>query len=180
MLNTSGNILGFPLESAEEINTIRLVSDKKTKSVLTVENKETFYALAGARKHNAPRNNGSELSLFDCFLYAGGYSNRAAAELIKILAASGFDFYHAGDLDPDGILILQHIQDIAGKPVAPVRMDAATFDQYRPWARILTKPMLKQGSKIRDETKAIPGIAGLLRRIEETGLGVEQEIIDYR
>jgi hypothetical protein len=34
--------------------------------------------------------------------------------------------------------------------------------------------------KIKNETKAIPELAGLLRRIEETGLGVEQEIIDYR
>jgi hypothetical protein len=33
---------------------------------------------------------------------------------------------------------------------------------------------------IRDEIKAIPAFAGLVRRIEETGLGVEQEIIDYR
>ncbi|MDR0301938.1 MAG: DUF2220 domain-containing protein, partial [Treponema sp.] len=174
MVNSGGHILGLPLESAQEIESIQLVSDKKEKTVLTIENKETFYALGSPQKH------GSDLSRYDCFLYIGGYSNRAAAALVKTLSASGFSFYHAGDLDPDGVLILQHIQDIAQKPVIPVRMDAATFDQYRPWARTLTKPMLRQIEKIREETKTISELAGLLRRIEETGLGVEQEIVDYR
>jgi hypothetical protein len=59
-------------------------------------------------------------------------------------------------------------------------MDSGTFDQYRTWARNLTKPMLRQIKKIRDETRTVPELVGLLQRIEETGKGVEQEIIDYR
>jgi hypothetical protein len=166
--------LGFPLETIKEINDIGYTNGKNEKTVLTIENKETFYALA------SPQKNGACFSQYSCYLYAGGYSNQAAAELIKILASSNFDFYHAGDLDPDGILILQSIQNIAQRPVSPVRMDAATFEEYRPWARPLTKPMLRQISKIRDETKTISGISELLHCIEETSLGIEQEIIDYR
>jgi hypothetical protein len=113
-------------------------------------------------------------------LYTGGYPNQAAAAVIRVLAASGFRFYHAGDLDPDGILILQHIRDLAGQPVTPVRMDAAAFDRYLFSARPLTGAMLRQLEKIREDTRAIPGLAGLVRRIEETSRGVEQEIIDYR
>jgi hypothetical protein len=176
LINTGGHILGLPLESAEAIEAIQLVSEKKEKTVLTIENKETFYALGSQQKHNTNKN----FSSYDCFLYTGGYSNRAAAALIKTLAVSGFSFYHAGDLDPDGVLILQHIQDIAERSVIPVRMDAATFDQYVVWARPLTKPMLRQIEKIREETRRNPELAGLLQRIEETGMGVEQEIIDYR
>ena len=176
MVNAGGYIMGLPFESAKEIESIQLASDKKEKTVLTIENKETFYALASPQKHEA----GENLSRFDCFLYVGGYSNRAAAVLINILASSGFSFYHAGDLDPDGILILQNIQDIAKKPVTPIRMDTATFNQYRPWARSLTKPMLRQIEKINEETRAIYGITDLLQIIKETALGIEQEIIDYR
>jgi len=176
LINAGGHILGLPLESAEAIEAIQLVSEQKEKTVLTIENKETFYALGSPQKYSA----GKDLSRYDCFLYIGGYSNRAAAVLVKTLAASGFSFYHAGDLDPDGILILQQIQDVAEKPIVPVRMDAATFDKYLNWARPLTKPMLRQIEKIREETRAIPELTGLLRRIEETGMGVEQEIIDYR
>jgi hypothetical protein len=176
LVNAGGYILGFPLESAKAIKTVKLVSEKEEKTVLTIENKETFYALGNPQKHNESK----ALSHYDCFLYIGGYSNRAAAAIVKTLAASGFSFYHAGDLDPDGILILQHIQELAEKPVVPVRMDAATFDQYQRWARSLTKPMLRQIEKIRKETRNNLDLAGLLRRIEETGTGVEQEIIDYR
>jgi hypothetical protein len=174
LINVGGHILGLPLESAEAIEAIRLVSEQKEKTVLTIENKETFYALGSQQKH------GKDLSRYDCFFYIGGYFNRAAAALVKTLAFSGFSFYHAGDLDPDGVLILQQIQDVAERPVIPVRMDAATFDQYLAWARPLTKSMLSQIEKIREETRSVPELAGLLRRIQETGMGVEQEIIDYR
>jgi hypothetical protein len=176
MINAEGHILGFPLESAEEIIAIQPVSEKKEKNVLTIENKETFYALGTPQKHIVNEN----FSNYDCFLYTGGYPNRSAASLIRILASCGFSFYHAGDLDPDGILILQNIQKKKEKPVTPVRMDSATFDQYQAWGRSLTKPMLLQIEKIREETRAIPRLAALLRRIEETGLGIEQEIIDWR
>jgi len=176
LVNAGGHIIGLPLESAETIETIQLVSEKKEKTVLTIENKETFYAIGSPQKHS----DGKNLFHYDCFLYIGGYSNRATAAMIKKLAMSNFTFYHAGDLDPDGVLILQNIQELAGRPVTPLRMDAATFDHYKAWARTLTKPMLRQIEKIREETKSNPELAGLLQRIEETGLGVEQEIIDYR
>ena len=172
LVNAGGHILGFPLESAGKIERIDPVSTDVEKTVLTIENKETFYALGTGT--------GNEFSRYCCFLYIGGYSNRAAAALLRVLSASGFSFYHAGDLDPDGILILRHIQDIARKPVTPVRMDTATFDQYRAWARTLTPPMLRAIKKIREDTETPPGMDGLLRRIEETGMGIEQEIIDYR
>jgi hypothetical protein len=176
MINSDGYIFGLPLDSVEKIASIDLVSGKKEKTVLTIENKETFYALGSPLKNTQHK----ILSGYDCFLYVGGYPNRAAAALIKLLVVSNFSFYHAGDLDPDGILILQNIQDIAEKPVAPVQMDAATFDQYLPWARPLTASTLRQIEKIKKETRAIPGLDDLLQRIEETGMGVEQEIIDYR
>ena len=176
LVNAEGLVLGLPLESAEAIESMQSMLGKKEKTVLTIENKETFYALGSPRKNYAS----GGLLYYDCFLYTGGYPNRAAGALIRALAYSDFSFYHAGDLDPDGVLILQQVQDIAGRPITPVQMDAATFDKYRPWAKPLTKPMLRQIEKIREETKTIPGLADLLQRIEDTGLGVEQEIVDYR
>jgi hypothetical protein len=172
LVNTSGLILGLPLSSAGKIRTVRTIGAGKHPSVLTVENKETFYALGEARKGGVSR--------YDCFLYTGGYPNQAAAAMIRTLAGSGFQFYHAGDLDPDGILILQNIRDIAGQTVTPVRMDVPAFNRYLFFARTLAKAALRQLEKIREDTRAIPGLDGLIRRIEETGRGVEQEIIDYR
>jgi hypothetical protein len=59
-------------------------------------------------------------------------------------------------------------------------MNAAVFDRYLPWARPLAGAALRQEEKIRADTRAIPGMAELLRRIADTRRGVEQEIIDYR
>jgi hypothetical protein len=173
LVNASGLILGLPLESVEPIAAIKTIAEKERPSALIIENKETFYALG------SPQKLGIELP-HDCFLYSGGYRNQAAAALVRLLAASHFCLYHAGDLDPDGILILQNIRDTAEQPVTPVMMNAAVFDRYLPWARPLGKGALRQLTKIRDDTRAISGIAELIRRIEETGCGVEQEIVDYR
>ena len=180
LVNAEGIILNLPLESTHAIAAIKPLSEISEKKVLTIENKETFYAL-GSSQNKKQENN----FCYDCFLNTGGYPNRAVASLIKTLAISGFSFYHTGDLDPDGVLILQNIQDIINstgvqKIVTPIRMDVVTFDQYRSWAKPLTRSILNQIKKIREETRNIPELAGLLQRIEETQLGVEQEIIDYR
>jgi hypothetical protein len=164
--NPRSLILGFPLESVEGFRTVKTLEPRELPAVLVVENKESFYALA--RQNSA----------YDCCLYCGGYPNRAAAALIRLFAASAFRFFHAGDLDPDGLLIFQTVRDIAGQPVSPLRMDEASFDRYLPWARPLKPSMLAQLDKLRPELAG--EFAGLIRRIRETGRGVEQEIIDYR
>ncbi|MDR2617951.1 MAG: DUF2399 domain-containing protein [Treponema sp.] len=176
LVNATGRILGLPLRHAVEIQRIRAVDGKENPLVLTVENKETFYIFTDIQK----RHNNKHLSKYDCFLYIGGYPNQAATAMIRVLAASGFVFHHAGDLDPDGLLIFQSIADIAARPVTPVHMNAAVFDRYLPWARQLTPTMVRQLVKIREDTRAVPGLSELLHRIEETRRGVEQEIIDYR
>ena len=196
LVNANGHIFGLPLETAKKIAFIETVSDnsaknsrlqryvnrvfrkwrnKNKKTALIIENKETFYALASPQKHNMNKH-----LEHDCYLYAGGYPNRSVVALIKILAASDFTLFYAGDLDPDGILILQHVRDFAGKPITPVKMDTATFEKYRPWARNLSKGMLQQMNRVREDTRTIAGLTELIQRIEETGKGVEQEIVDFR
>ncbi|MDR3248252.1 MAG: DUF2220 domain-containing protein [Treponema sp.] len=168
LANASGLVVGFPLESVKQFRAARTLHPKENPTVLIIENKETFFALTRLYGH------------YDCYLYAGGYINQAVAAMVKLLALSGFCLFHAGDLDPDGILIFQQIQEIAGQPIQPLRMDPATFDRYLPWARPLTPVMIRQLEKIRETTRALPEMSALIRRIEETGRGVEQEIIDYR
>jgi hypothetical protein len=180
LVHASGLMLGFPLPSIQALCSIKTIDAADAPSVLTIENLETFYALADPRNFAQGREQRGELSRFDCFLYTGGYLNQADAGMVKILSDSGFRLYHAGDLDPDGILILQNIMDVTGKPVSPVGMNAAVFDRYLPWGGPLTGSMLGQIKKIRDDTRAVPGIADLIQRIEATGRGVEQEIVDYR
>lgn len=166
--NGTGLVLGLPWQTARQLTAIRPLDGNPAPRALGVENKESFHALAGA-----------ELG-FDCVFYAAGHPNPAVRAVAKALAVSGFKLYHAGDLDPDGILILQEMQEAAGSALTPVFMDAATFERYRAYGRRLDGSMMERVSRISDEILAIPGIRGLVERILATGLSVEQEIIDYR
>ncbi|MDR1286859.1 MAG: DUF2220 domain-containing protein [Treponema sp.] len=170
LVNAAGGIVGLPLETILKLRRLRPLAGegRGLMRVLMIENKETFFALS------------QSLPSYACFLYAGGHPNRAVRALALLLAESGFAFSHAGDLDPDGILILQELAEITGKEVSPLLMDAATFDRYLECGRTLEPSMLKRTALIGEKTRSIPGMAELIRRIEETGMGVEQEIIDYR
>jgi hypothetical protein len=167
LVNASGSILGLPLGTILKLRSVAPLAEERGR-VLMIENKETFFALA------------ESLPGYTCFLYTAGHPNRAVRALVSLLAECGFALYHAGDLDPDGFLILQELAEIAEKKVTPVRMDLSTFDRYRDRGRKLEPATLRRIGLIRDETRSLPGAAEVIRRIEETGLGVEQEIIDYR
>jgi hypothetical protein len=178
LINATGSIIGLPLETIKKIKNISVIKhekrekqEKHTKrktvpSVLTIENKETFYALANCKKYS-------------CILYTGGYPSRAVNSLINVLSNAGFDFFHAGDVDPDGILILQDLHKNAKKPVTPVCMDPDTFNKYRKHGRKLEISMLNNIRLINDTIRSVKGIEDLLSLIESTGIGIEQEIIDY-
>ena len=109
----------------------------------------------------------------------GGHPNRAVQALFRLFHTSGWALFHTGDLDPDGILILQELTDAAGGPVLPWMMSESVFEQYREQARTLDSGMHLRALRIREETLSIPGIKNLLEAILASGLGVEQEIIGY-
>jgi hypothetical protein len=177
MTNASGAILGFPLASVRRLREVAPLDSGPTAEpagtpgALMIENKETFYALAEKGDLRLDRT-------YNALLYIGGHPNRATAAMVSVLASSGFALYHSGDLDVEGILILQELAAIAGKPVTPVAMDGETFDRYRAYGRKLEASMLRRVSLISEATRCLPGIDCLIGRIESTGLGVEQEIID--
>ncbi|MDR2746062.1 MAG: DUF2220 domain-containing protein [Treponema sp.] len=167
LVNATGSILALPLGTIQKLGRI-IPLDGAEPAALMIENKETFFALA------------ESLPGYACFLYTGGHPNRAVRSLVSLLAESGFTLFHSGDLDPDGILILQELREIAGKPVSPLLMDRAVFDRYRDCGRKLEPTMLRRIGLIRQETRSIPGVEELIQRIQETGRGIEQEIINYR
>ncbi|MDR1904565.1 MAG: DUF2220 domain-containing protein [Treponema sp.] len=179
--NSSGIVIGLPLSVILKVRQIEVVRTEASdlspdsgrgSSVLMIENKETFYTLA-------EQFTGEDRTGYKALLYTGGYPNRAVQALAALLAESGFSLYHAGDLDIDGILILQELMKAAAKPIQPVKMDGATFDRYKHCGRKLDNTMLKHASRISGAILSLPGIAELAGRIQETRLGIEQEIIDY-
>lgn len=167
--NDSGMIIAFPFESVIRFRGIVPIGhhddiDNKNPRVLGVENKETFYALAA-------------MAQFDAVVYVAGHPNRAVQALFRAFAQSGWELHHFGDLDPDGVLILQELSDAAGQKVLPWMMDRTVFDRYRHLARPLDPSMHLRAALIRPDTRSLPGIEDLLAEILSCALGVEQEII---
>ena len=134
---------------------------------LSIENKETFYAFF------------RDLAQFDCIVYTGGHVNPAVSSIIRTLAISGYSISHAGDLDPDGLLILEEVARSAEAPVAPHRMDVATFDEYARYARPIGASVVSRLDRLDQKTLALDGIPALVNRIRETSSGIEQEVITY-
>jgi hypothetical protein len=166
--------VGLSVAAAQNICTLLPLETMHGRNALSIENKETFYNLSAA---------GSLYEQFPLLVYSAGHPNRAVSLLFRTLSKAGWAFSHAGDLDPDGILIVQELcaitREAGGAPVTPYCMDAETFSQYRRWGRSLPDTSLRRLGLIDADTRALPGIAGLIACIEESALGVEQEIIEY-
>ncbi|MFA6505055.1 MAG: DUF2399 domain-containing protein [Treponemataceae bacterium] len=161
----AGRSTALSLPAAETLVGIRGASAARVARALSIENKETFHAFA-----HYPMG-------FDFVLCSGGRPNRAVRAVLRVLAASGFDVFHAGDLDPDGIAILAEIAELSG--ARPFGMDAAIFDRYMDYARDLDGPLVARLKSVPPAALELPGIRALADRIRTTRKGVEQEIIDY-
>jgi len=85
--------------------------------VLSIENKETFHVFAGRM---------ADFSL-GAVVCSSGHPNPAVVALLRFFAAAGAELLHYGDLDPDGILILQEIGSALTVPVTPALHDGLIF-----------------------------------------------------
>ena len=166
--NPSGMIIGLPFESVLNIESVEPIG--QTATVLGIENKETFTRLQRTSLRNI-RN----------FLSLCTWADIPTVPYrpFTLLARSGFQLFHTGDLDPDGILIIQELSDAAGSQVIPWMMDCAVFERYYSQGRTLEGDMHTRALRVRDDTRSRFGLGDLLDRIIATGIGVEQEIITY-
>jgi hypothetical protein len=161
----NGQILALPLETVESITAIKPAADAAV-SVLSVENKETFCFLAHRMKDFS-------LSAVVC---SSGHPNPAVTGLLRLFAATGGHIGHYGDLDPDGILILQEISAAVAAPVVPRFMTIDIFRKYVKFGYRLDKTQSARLALI--DPRALDSVRTLAREIGQTGMGVEQEIID--
>ncbi|MDR2482721.1 MAG: DUF2399 domain-containing protein [Treponema sp.] len=175
-LTHPGGIIALSLPLIRRIRALEVPLVQGRLRALSVENKESFYVLAESL---VPGSGGQGALPFDCVLYTGGHPNEAVRALAGLLAAAGCDFRHAGDLDPDGILILREMAQAAGQDVRPFKMDAETFDFCLPHSRKLPPSILRRLKLLEGGAALSPEIRELIQRIKDTGRGVEQEIISY-
>ena len=113
--------IGLTSDGLQAVRAVHL----EHKTVVTVENLTTY--------HDTPSEN-------QAVLYLGGFPNFARAAFLRLVYAGEPEaaYYHHGDLDPHGFLILENLKQKTGIPFRPLEMDLATLracfqaGHYRP------------------------------------------------
>ncbi|MFP4536595.1 MAG: Wadjet anti-phage system protein JetD domain-containing protein, partial [Spirochaetaceae bacterium] len=155
----SGDPLTLPLQSVERISDVVLRRPEATGApwVLSVENKESFYAVCEAAREawagaaqNAPPS---------AVLYTAGHPGEVVRTLLSVVAKSASAILHFGDIDPDGLLILQELAEGTGLPIHPFSMDEDTFRRYLRFGRALSEGSLARLKEVRLDELA--GLAAL-------------------
>lgn len=145
----------------DKLNTIKsfVISDS---AIMTVENLASY----------------NRIYEKDCFvIYLAGYHNIAKQSLIKLIASQNDvkEWYHFGDIDPDGFLILENLKKKTGINFKPVYMSINELKKYEKYTKKL---------EVNDTTKAYRLInKGLYTDIMEYMLKynvkLEQEIVSW-
>lgn len=107
----------------DKLNTIKsfVISDS---AIMTVENLASY----------------NRIYEKDCFvIYLAGYHNIAKQSLIKLIASQNDikEWYHFGDIDPDGFLILENLKKKTGINFKPVYMSINELKKYEKYTKKL-------------------------------------------
>ncbi|HEX6290974.1 MAG TPA: Wadjet anti-phage system protein JetD domain-containing protein [Herpetosiphonaceae bacterium] len=150
--------------SAAMLSAAAVLSCKAT-AIVTVENATSFSELAALRPDHV------------LALYSGGFATPTLIALLRQIRAAAPDVpcYHWGDCDAGGLRILAHLRARLG-PVAPLMMDAATFEAYQAHAQ----PLTAQDRATLTILRANPGLddcSALIDRLLMTDRKLEQEAV---
>ena len=108
------------------------------------------------------------------YIFSHGYFSPKEREFLKklayILNEEDVGYYHSGDLDYGGIKIYEYIKKRIFPELRPYLMDVETYDRYLEYGEEAPESVLK---KIK--TVGLPEFQGLIGRMLETGLMIEQE-----
>lgn len=135
-------------------------------NILSIENKESFFSLP---RMGLP---------FDGFVYTNGWPNSAVRQILDLLHKGGYNLYHAGDLDIEGLAILEYLHETYG--TSPFGMDLVTFERYRAFGRPLLNAEIRSHRFEIYISRLAPDLKTLAQEIVKSRIGIEQEIIDYR
>jgi hypothetical protein len=104
-------------------------------------------------------------------VWTGGFLGEVERELIAHLVGAGVErILHWGDLDPDGLAILEHVARSVGVPVEPLRMEPRLLD------RLPGRPLTDRDVRLLEARIAAGGpYAELAAAMQRTGVKVEQE-----
>lgn len=145
-------------ELIQKMEAIRVKADK----VVTVENLTSFHRL---KDENC------------AYLFLAGYHNSVKQAFLKRVYKENPEkqWFHFGDLDPDGFYILKHLRKGTGIDFVPLHMGVSELETYSGYGRELSEP-----DKVKARNLLQQGFyAEIIQYMLEHDCKLEQEIISY-
>ena len=136
------------------------ISDSK---IMTVENLTSF----------------NRMNTADTFLiFLSGYHNSAKQNLLKKIYSQNTDkeYYHFGDIDPDGFFILKNLCAKTNINFKPYKMGVIELEKYMTFAKPLEENDITKAKSLIEEGLYVD----VLNYMLENNIKLEQEIISWK
>ncbi len=150
--------VAYSSESLERLERIDIHDSR----VMTIENLTSF-------------NRMKEKDYF--YLFLSGYHNTAKQRLLIHIAEQnrGIRWFHFGDFDPDGFLIIEHLKKKTGIPFQPIHMSLEEMGKYRKYGKPMEENDRTKAGTLLEKGKYPEEMRFML----EENCKIEQEIVSW-
>lgn len=150
--------VAFTDETVDSLKTIKIASEK----VVTVENLTSF----------------NRLEKEDSFyIFLSGYHNQLKQKMLHKIYRENqtAQWYHFGDIDPDGFYIIEHLKRGTGIPFEPFCMELSYLKKYEAYTKPMEENDIRKAKSLLQQQK----YSEVMEYMLQTGKKLEQEIISW-
>ena len=148
--------------SSQSINKIKSLEIADSK-IMTVENLTSFNRIKDSETF---------------FIFLSGYHNSVKQKFLEkiYLQNSNKEYYHFGDLDPDGFFILENLQKKTHIDFKPYKMGIEELKKYSTFSKTLEENDTTKAKSLIEKGKFIE----IMNYMLENNIKLEQEIISWK
>jgi hypothetical protein len=148
--------------SSQSINKIKSLEITDSK-IMTVENLTSFNRI-------------KESETF--FIFLSGYHNSVKQKFLEKIYQqnSKKEYYHFGDLDPDGFFILENLQKKTHIDFKPYKMGIEELEKYSDFSKTLEENDITKANSLIEKGKFVK----IMNYMLENNIKLEQEIISWK
>ncbi len=112
------------------------------------------------------------------FIYLAGYHNTVKQNFIKKIAESNKnkEWYHFGDIDPDGFYILEHLKKQTGIAFKQLCMSVKELDKYKEYCKPLEDNDVKKTQSMIQKGLYVEEMEYMLNN----NVKLEQEVVSWK
>ena len=112
------------------------------------------------------------------FIYLAGYHNTVKQNFIRKIAESNFgkEWFHFGDIDPDGFYILEHLKNKTGIPFKRLCMGINELKEYKEYCKPLEDNDIKKAQSLIENELFVD----TMRYMLENNVKLEQEVVSWK